>query len=173
MCSTAQGRPGVEKESCTRGCSSQRGFSTTVMCCSVVRRCLQDHNGSIAITCIGYLVGGLLAIGTSTGRIMVHSEAGLVSSLDLNAPADQQGSKSCASSSSGTQQAPASPGKVAAAKPGSQAGASQQASPHPTCMHGVQALVQRGRGFVAAGSNWDVYLFDPPAATTNRQACKA
>ncbi|WIA33170.1 hypothetical protein OEZ86_006317 [Tetradesmus obliquus] len=123
-----------------------------------------DHSGSIAITCIAYLVGGMLAVGTSTGRIMVYSETGLVASMDISTAAD-----SPANSSSGSSQQQHGPASQARSRPSSQTGAVVAPRlPHSAAVNGVQALVQRGRGFIAAGSMWDVYLFDPSGATSKR-----
>jgi hypothetical protein len=74
-------------------------------------------------------------------------------------------------SSSGSNQqqhGPTSPSK-AAGRPSSQIGAVVVPKlPHTAAVNGVQALVQRGRGFISAGSMWDVYLFDPSGATSKR-----
>jgi hypothetical protein len=128
---------------------------------------LQDHSGSMAVTCIAYLVGGMLAVGTSTGRIMIYSEAGLVASMDISTAADSNSSTSSSSGSSQQQQSPATPSR--AGRPSSQTGAAAAPRlPHSAAVNGVQALMQRGRGFIAAGSMWDVYLFDPSGATAKR-----
>jgi hypothetical protein len=120
----------------------------------------------MAVTCIAYLVGGMLAVGTSTGRIMVYSEAGLVASMDISTAADSQSSSS-SSGSNHQQHSPASPSR--AGRPSSQTGAAAAPRlPHSAAVNGVQALVQRGRGCIAAGSMWDVYLFDPSGATSKR-----
>jgi hypothetical protein len=100
---------------------------------------------------------------------MVYSEAGLIASMDISTTADSQNSNS-SSGSSQQQHSPASPSR-AAGRPSSQTGAAGAVAPrlpHSAAVNGVQALVQRGRGFIAAGSMWDVYLFDPSGATTKR-----
>jgi hypothetical protein len=71
-----------------------------------------------------HLVGGMLAVGTDAGQVLVCGPAGLITSFDI---ATQHASAACI---------------------------------------GVQALVQRGRGFVAAGSQGDVLLFEPPGASS-------
>jgi hypothetical protein len=121
----------------------------------------------MAVTCIAYLVGGMLAVGTSTGRITVYSEAGLVASMDISTAADSQSSSSSSSGSNHQQHSSAS--QTRAGRPSSQTGAAAAPRlPHCAAVNGVQALVQRGRGFIAAGSMWDVYLFDPSGATAKR-----
>ncbi|KAF6260716.1 hypothetical protein COO60DRAFT_1637364 [Scenedesmus sp. NREL 46B-D3] len=133
-----------------------------------------DHSGSTAITCIAYLVGGMLAVGSSTGRIMVYSEAGLAASMDISTAGDSQHNSSSGSSSSSSssgsnhqQHSPASPSSVG--RQSSETGAAAAPwLPRSAAVNGVQALVQRGRGFIAAGSMWDVYLFDPSGATSKR-----
>lgn len=95
---------------------------------------------------------------------MVYSETGLVASMDISTAADSPNN-----SSSGSSQQQHGPASQARSRPSSQTGAGVAPRlPHSAAVNGVQALVQRGRGFIAAGSMWDVYLFDPSGATSKR-----
>lgn len=121
-----------------------------------------------------HLVGGLLAVGTNTGKVMVFSDVGIVSSLEISA-ADPDSGRAAHQADPAAQQSPSAasrPSAVANSRQGmsliSGSGQAPRPAPASATRNAVQALVQRGRGFVAAGSNWDVYLFEPPAATTKR-----
>eukprot|EP00878_Enallax_costatus_P010135 GHUV01010580.1.p1 GENE.GHUV01010580.1~~GHUV01010580.1.p1 ORF type:complete len:1050 (+),score=361.27 GHUV01010580.1:412-3561(+) len=134
-----------------------------------------DHNGDTKVTCITYLVGGLLAIGTNTGRILVYSEAGMVAQLDISgAPLSSSGKQQSEPNTAlQTPRTPNRPSGIGSSKQGFNSVTTAVQASKPVGSgdrNGVQALVQRGRGFVVAGSKWDVYLFDPPAATTKRTA---
>lgn len=138
---------------------------------------LQDHNGDAKVTCLVYLVGGLLAVGTSTGRITVYSEGGLVAQQDISSAAPLSSSGKQLSEPSTALQTPRTssrPSTIGAVKQGFNPITSAVQATKSTSSaaagekNAVQALVQRGRGFVVAGSNFDVFFFDPPAATTKR-----
>jgi len=99
-----------------------------------------------------------VAVGTSTGQVLVCCDAGLLHSLDIHQPG--------ASGSSALQEqrpaaCPAGHGK-AAGKQGSTPGGKLQEQRR----NGVQAVVQRGRGFLVAGSWADVSMFEPAATST-------
>lgn len=159
---------------------------------SLLVHTLQDSHKSTTITCLCHLVGGMLAVGTSTGKIMVCSTTGVLSVHDI-APA---GSSSQDTSLSGAHtphlydDTPATPGSrsrsvsgaahTALASPSSAAGTpkgrksslvppwqevlkevGRASQPAAAGLYAVQAVVQRGRGFVAVGSQGDLYLFNP------------
>lgn len=153
---------------------------------------LQDSHKSTTVTCLCHLVGGMMAVGTSTGKIMVCSPTGVLSVHDI-APAGSSNQDTSLMGGHSPQllpDTPTTPGSrsrsvsgavhTALASPSSAAGtpkgrkssivppwqdvlkevgrASQQAA---AGLYAVQAVVQRGRGFVAVGSLGDVYLFNP------------
>jgi hypothetical protein len=131
-----------------------------------------------------------MAVGTNTGKIMVCCPTGVLSVLDISPASSRQGmpgggtdaaaadeltptAGSRSRSGNGAVQsnslsAAASPastpkrGKSSIAAPWLDApGDASKASTPALGQYAVQAVVQRGRGFVAAGSMGDVYLFAP------------
>lgn len=159
---------------------------------SLLVHMLQDSHKSTTITCVCHLVGGLLAVGTSTGKVMVCSTTGVLSVHDI-APAassSQDMSLTGAHTPHLPNETPTTPGSrsrsvsgaahTALASPSSAAGTpkgrkssmvppwqdvlkevGRASQPAAAGLHAVQALVQRGRGFVAVGSLGDLYLFSP------------
>lgn len=121
-----------------------------------------------------------MAVGTNTGKVMICSAAGLLSVLDISpSGVSSAGPDPSTSSSAGSRAKSRSGGAVQASSgdsvastptrgrssllapwqegPADNSRGSQQAE----VLYAVQALVQRGRGFIAAGSMGDVYLIDP------------
>lgn len=128
------------------------------------------------VTCLVHLVGGLLAVGTNSGKIMVFSDVGTVSTLDINHAEPSSGQAAQQPEANiDAPQAPLRtniPSLVGSNRQGmsfmSVSGQAAGQALRLTARSAVQALVQRGRGFVAAGSNCDICLFEPPAATAKR-----
>jgi hypothetical protein len=131
----------------------------------------------------------MMAVGTSIGKIMICSITGVLTMLDISPASSRQGTSSGAAvagsapdevfsqagnrsrSVSGAVQAAASPssgssspkrGKSSIVAPWQEVlKDADKASTAAAGAYAVQAVVQRGRGFVAAGSMGDVYLFSP------------
>lgn len=158
---------------------------------------LQDSHKSPIITCLCHLVGGMICVGTSIGKIMICSSTGVLTMLDISPASSRQGTSSGAAaaaplpapdevfSQAGSRSRSVS-GAVQAASPTSgssspKRGKSTVVAPWQDVLkdadkvsaaavgaYAVQAVVQRGRGFVAAGSHGDVYLFSPPGTGGGR-----
>jgi hypothetical protein len=126
-------------------------------------------------------------VGTSIGKIMICSPTGVLTMLDICPASSRQGTSSGAAAPTS---APDDVFSQAGSRSSSVRGAVQAASPSGSSSpkrgkssvivpwqevlkdadrastaaagaYAVQAVVQRGRGFVAAGSMGDVYLFSP------------
>lgn len=169
----------------------------------VLLHMLQDSHKAMTVTCLCHLVGGMLAVGTSSGRIMICSPTGVLSVHDIAPPSSIQESASLAGGAVPTAQADCSTPTGSKSRsvsgaayslsglnsPSSAAGTPKSRKPsliapwqqdvvkevgkfgQPAAAAGqyaVQAVVQRGRGFVAAGSMGDVYLFNPAATAGGR-----
>jgi hypothetical protein len=163
----------------------------------------QDSHKATTVTCLCHLVGGMLAVGTSSGRIMICSPTGVLSVHDIAPPGSIQESASMAGGAVPTALAEASSPLGSRSRsvsgaaysmsglnsPSSAAGTPKSRKPSliapwqqdvvkevgkvgqlaaPAGLYAVQAVVQRGRGFVAAGSMGDVYLFNPAGTAGGR-----
>eukprot|EP00775_Hariotina_reticulata_P011301 gene11301-11451_t len=121
-----------------------------------------------SITCLVYLVGGSVVIGTSTGKAIVCCDAGPLCTLNINELLfSTSSSLNCAGGGLhvfAKQQldlaAPTGSGNMAAKQRSSLPGSSSSSA-----KSSVQAMVQRGRGFMVAGSLGDVYMFEPPTTS--------
>ena len=158
------------------------------MCPCWLSWCHQDTHKSTTVTCLVHLVGGMLAVGTNTGKVMVCSATGLQAVHDLSPADSRQGTTAGAmspdpqdrSTSYSGGRGKSHSGAVQLSSPGSAAATptrarssipapwqdlpadtSKRAAQQVAGAYAVQALVQRGRGFVAAGSTGDVFLFEP------------
>lgn len=154
--------------------------------------CLQDSHKSTTVTCLAHLVGGMMAVGTSVGTVVVCSGTAVLSSYDISPGAAGGASPAPDASNSltGGSRTPRSvsggvtallslePASAASTPKGrsrnsvvppwlaspKEAGKGSPAAAAVAGQHAVQAIVQRGRGFVVASSNGDIHLFDPAAS---------
>jgi hypothetical protein len=145
------------------------------MMTSVLMCLLQDALGMPAesITCLVYLVGGSVAMGTSSGKIIVCCDAGPQCTVNINNSVfSTQGSFNCAGGGIAVlarqpQDLAASPSPgMMTNREGSIPPGSSSSYPLQPAISGVQAMVQRGRGFIVAGSLADVYMFEPPTTSS-------
>lgn len=132
----------------------------------------------------------MMAVGTNTGKIMVCSPTGVLSVLDISPAGSRQGTLNSAAGAGAADELtptagsrsrsgsgavhPMSPSSAASPASTPKRGKSTIAAPWQDApkedskvstpalgLCAVQAVVQHGRGFVAAGSMGDVYLFAP------------
>lgn len=147
----------------------------------------QDSHKSTSVTCLCHLVGGMLAVGTNIGRIMICSANSVLSVHDISPAGSGQGTSSAGTptaaedtvSHSGSIRSRSLCGAVLASGTSSPASSPKRGKPSlvapwqevlkdvskgsqpAAAAYAVQALVQCGRGFVAVGSVGDIYLFNP------------
>lgn len=162
--------------------------------CGCVGCVVQDSHKSTSVTCLCHLVGGMLAVGTNIGRIMICSTNSVLSVHDISPAGSGQGTSSAGTpteaedtaSHSGSSRSRSLSGAVGASSMPSPASSPKRGKPslvapwqevlkdvskssHPAAgVYAVQALVQCGRGFVAVGSVGDIYLFNPAGAAGGR-----
>jgi hypothetical protein len=146
------------------------------------------------MTCLCHLVGGMLAVGTNIGRIMICSANSVLSVHDISPAGSGQGTSSAGTPTaaedtvshsgssrsrslsgavlaSGTSSPASSPkrGKLSLVAPWQEVLKDVNKGSQPAAgALAVQALVQCGRGFVAVGSVGDIYLFNPAGASGAR-----
>jgi hypothetical protein len=123
--------------------------------------------GQATFTCLAWLVGGLVALGNTAGDILIYQDgSNLRARLAIKLGPEPQALNLTASTPSAAAAGSGSPPPTAR----SARGAGGPLAPAPA--RGVVALAPRARGFVAAGTGGELFVFDPPDGSARRCGAK-
>jgi len=125
-----------------------------------VSKTSNSDGGGGAVTSLAFLVGGLVALGTASGGIVLVGEGGVKSRLQLSG--GRTGRRGGASATGSSRSS--SSGGV------STAGGASQAAAVPASTLAVQLMVTRGRGLLVACTDGAVYLLEPPEGAQARSS---